>query len=78
VDVGPVWVTETVQARAARLECEIIEPGSLLDQRDKFNYYICRLADAQHPQNAQKFIDFIVSPAAQTIYKKAGFGPHLP
>ena len=78
VDVGPVWVTEAVQARTTRLAFEVIEPGSHLDQRDKINYYICRLKDGLHPQNAQKFIDFILSPAAQNIYKKFGFVPHLP
>ncbi|MBW2438126.1 MAG: substrate-binding domain-containing protein [Deltaproteobacteria bacterium] len=78
VDVGPVWVTEAVQARTTRLAFEVIEPGGLLDQRDKINYYICRLNDALHPQNAQKFIDFILSGAAQNIYKKYGFVPHLP
>lgn len=78
VDVGPVWVTEAVQARTTRLAFEVIEPGGQLDQRDKINYYICRLKDALHPQNAQKFIDFILSPAAQNIYKKYGFVPHRP
>jgi ABC-type molybdate transport system substrate-binding protein len=78
VDVGPVWVTEAVQARTTRLAFEVIEPGGQLDQRDKINYYICRLKEALHPQNAQKFIDFILSPAAQNIYKKYGFVPHLP
>lgn len=78
VDVGPVWLTEAVQARTTGLAFEVIEPGGLLDQRDKINYYICRLNDALHPQNAQKFIDFILSGAAQNIYKKYGFVPHLP
>ena len=77
VDVGPVWVTEAVQARAARLAVDVIEPGDQLDQRDKINYYICRLKDGLHPQNAQKFIDFILSPAAQTIYQNFGFVPQL-
>ena len=78
VDVGPVWVTEAVQARAARLAFDEIEPGGQLDQRDKINYYICRLKKALHPQSAQKFIDFILSATAQNIYESAGFVPHLP
>ena len=75
VDVGPVWVTETVQAQAAGLAFEVFEPGDKLDQRDKINYYICGLQNAPHPQNAQKFIDFILSPTGQKIYKKFGFLP---
>jgi ABC-type molybdate transport system substrate-binding protein len=78
VDVGPVWVTEAVQARSARLAFDEIEPGSQLDQRDKINYYICCLKKALHPHNAQKFIDFILSATARNIYQSAGFVPHLP
>ena len=78
VDVGPVWVTEAVQARASRLAFDAIEPGSQLDQRDKINYFICRLKNAAHPQNAQKFINFILSPAARNIYENFGFVPHPP
>ncbi|MGD8961707.1 MAG: substrate-binding domain-containing protein [Desulfobacterales bacterium] len=78
VDVGPVWVTEAIQARAARLAFDEIEPGGHLDQRDKINYYICRLKKALHPHNAQKFIDFILSPTAQNIYESSGFVPHQP
>jgi ABC-type molybdate transport system substrate-binding protein len=78
VDVGPVWVTEAVQARATRLAFEVVEPGDQLDQRDKINYYICRLKGSLHPQNAQKFIDFMLSPAARKIYESFGFVPHLP
>ena len=43
VDVGPVWVTEAVQARQARLDFDVVEPGEDLDQRDHINYYICGL-----------------------------------
>ncbi len=76
VDVGPVWVTEAMQAQAARLAFDVIEPGAALDQRDKINYYICGLQNSLHPQNARKFIDFILSPIGQDIYKKFGFLPH--
>ena len=59
VDVGPVWATETAHAQCSQQAIDVIEPGAELDQRDKINYYICRLKKASHPQNAQKFIDFI-------------------
>ncbi len=78
VDVGPVWVTEAVQAQTNRLAFDVIEPGAELDQRDEINYYICGLKNSSHPQNAQKFIDFILSPVGQDIYKKFGFLPHRP
>jgi ABC-type molybdate transport system substrate-binding protein len=78
VDVGPVWVTEAVQAQSTPLAFDVIEPGSRLDQRDKINYYICALQNSAHLQNAQKFINFILSPTGQDIYKEFGFLPHLP
>ena len=31
VDVGPVWVTEAVQAQATQLAFEVIEPGEQFD-----------------------------------------------
>ncbi len=76
VDVGPVWATEVVNAASVGLACEEVEPGEELDQRDKINYYACRMTRAPHPDNAQKFVHFICSPAAQQIYKKFGFLPH--
>ena len=78
VDVGPVWLTEAVQAQATQLAVDVVEPGRRLDQRDKINYYICGLKNSLHPQNAQKFIDFILSPIGQDIYNKFGFLPHRP
>ncbi len=78
VDVGPVWVTEAQEARSTPLRFDVVEPGSGLDQRNKINYYICGLQKSLHPQNAQLFIDFILSPAGQHIYEKYGFQPHLP
>ena len=76
VDVGPVWATEALHARSNQQAVDVIEPGAELDQRDNINYYICRLQKAPHPQNAQKFIDFILSETCQKIYKKYGFLPH--
>ena len=73
VDVGPVWATEAVHARTSDLAFEVIEPGADLDQRESIDYYICRLRQAPHPQNAQNFLDFILSEKGQRIYKKYGF-----
>ncbi len=75
VDVGPVWATEAVYARSQGLEFEVIEPGERLDQRSRVNYYITRLNNAPHPENAEKFISFILSDEAQKIYEKYGFVP---
>lgn len=75
VDVGPVWATEVQHARAAGQPIDAVEPGAGLDQRDRVNYYIARLKAAPNPENAEKFIEFITSPAAGEIYRGYGFVP---
>ena len=76
VDVGPVWATEMIHARSGGLAFEVVEPGDDLDQRDRIDYYACRLRRCPHPENARAFLDFIVSPIAQGIYRTYGFLPH--
>ena len=76
VDAGPVWATEVIHAQNSGLAFEVVEPGEDLDQREHINYYICKLVNAPHPQNAQKFINYILSSPAQQIYKKYGFVPY--
>lgn len=75
-DVGPVWATEFHHARSLNLPIDEVQPGAALDQRDRINYTICRLKTAPHPENARKFLEFILSSAAQAIYARYGFIPH--
>ena len=77
VDVGPVWATEVKNAQSMGLKVEAIEPGEDLDQRDKVNYYIAQLKNAAHPENAEKFLNFMKTPRAQEIYRRFGFVPHF-
>ncbi len=77
VDVGPVWATEVIHAQQSNLSVDMIEPGEDLDQRDRINYYVCRLKAATHPENAEKFLEFIKSPRAQGIYESRGFVPYF-
>lgn len=77
VDVGPVWATEVIHAQQSNLSVDMIEPGEDLDQRDRINYYVCRLKAATHPENAEKFLEFIKSPRAQGIYESRGFVPQF-
>ena len=76
VDVGPVWATETIHAKASGLSFDVVELGEDLDQRNRINYYVCKLKHAPHPENADRFIDFIRSSDAQRIYQKYGFLAH--
>jgi ABC-type molybdate transport system substrate-binding protein len=78
VDVGPVWATEAIHARTTGLKFDVIDPGEQLDQRDRIDYYVCKLKKAPHPENANAFYSFILSPEAQQIYQRFGFVPHQP
>jgi molybdate transport system substrate-binding protein len=75
VDAGPVWATEVVHAVSEGLKVEAVEPGVELDQRDRVNYYITRLNKGANPENAEKFLEFIMSREAQGVYTKYGFVP---
>ena len=75
VDAGPVWATEIINAKRHGLPVEEVEPGADLDQRHRINYYVGRLKTARNPENAERFIEFMLSPPAQDIYKKYGFVP---
>ena len=75
VDVGPVWNTEVIHARATGVPFQVVEPGSEMDQREHINYYICRLKKGAHPHNAEAFLQFINSKEARTIYERHGFIP---
>jgi molybdate transport system substrate-binding protein len=77
VDVGPVWATEVKNARDTGLKVEAVEPGEDLDQRDKVNYFIAKLKNAPHPENAEKFLNFMKTAQAQEIYRRFGFVPHF-
>jgi molybdate transport system substrate-binding protein len=78
VDVGPVWATEVIHAADTGLEFDVIEPGENLDQHDKIDYYACKLKKAPHPENADAFFNFLLSPDAQDLYEKFGFVSHRP
>jgi len=77
VDVGPVWATEIKHALQIGLNIEAVDPGEGLDQREKINYYICRLKNSANTENGEKFLDFIRSAAAQKVYQRYGFVPHF-
>lgn len=76
-DVGPVWATEAMYARAKGLEVEAVEVGEPLDQRGRVNYYATRLLGAKNPTAGDAFLSFLKSPKAQEIYQSYGFMPHF-
>jgi ABC-type molybdate transport system substrate-binding protein len=54
-----------------------VDPGQGLDQREELNYYICKLKGSGNPENGAKFLEFIRSSMAQSIYERYGFVPHF-
>ncbi len=77
VDVGPVWATEIQHARRIGQSVDVVEPGEGLDQKERINYYVCKLQGSANPENGDRFLEFIKSPTAQSIYEKYGFVPHF-
>ncbi len=75
VDVGPVWSTEAVHALREGIEIEVIEPGETLDQREAVTYYVAVMKEAPNPENAKRFLEFLLSEDAQNIYASYGFIP---
>jgi ABC-type molybdate transport system substrate-binding protein len=73
VDVGPVWSTEAAHALNRKLPVEMVDPGPRLDQRKHINYYICKLIRSPNPENAETFLQFMMSRHARTIYARYGF-----
>ena len=73
VDVGPVWATEAAYALQNKLPVATVDPGPDLDQRQQINYYICKLAQAPHAENAEIFLKFMHTRRARAIYEKYGF-----
>ena len=72
-DAGPVWFTE------AWYQEMIGHPISLVKIPEKENiratYWAGILKSAPHPQAAKDFMDFLMGPRGQQIYKHFGFAP---
>ena len=76
VDVGPVWATEVIYAQNQGIAVDLVELGEEYDQRQKINYYACRMNAAANRTNADLFLAFITGTEAASIYRKFGFSTH--
>ena len=74
-DAGPVWATEAVHAQKQNLPLWTIEFGPDLDQRDQVKYFTCPITTGRNPENGRKFLQFLLSDEARTIYRNFGFTP---
>lgn len=72
-DVGIVWTTEITHAKATGRGIDGVPIPAPYNKQDKVGYAIGMLKDGRNPRNAQRFLAYLASPAAQGIYAKYGF-----
>jgi ABC-type molybdate transport system substrate-binding protein len=72
-DAGIVWKTEVLEAlrEGARVDSIELPPEDSL--REEVSYAIGALTNARHRANAEKYLAFIATSAAQETYAKFGF-----
>jgi ABC-type molybdate transport system substrate-binding protein len=72
-DVGIVWTTEVVHAKAEGRPIDGVAIPAPLNKLDKVNYAIGILTNGRNPENAKRYLAYLATDAAQSIYEKYGF-----
>ena len=72
-DVGIVWTTEVVHAKAEGRGVEGVPIPAPYNQQDKVGYAIGALSNGRSPYNAMRYLSYLGTPAAQAIYARYGF-----
>jgi len=72
-DVGIVWTTEVVHARAEGRPIEGVPIAAPLNKLDKVNYAIGIMTNGRNPENAARYLAYLGTDEAQSIYEKYGF-----
>lgn len=72
-DVGIVWTTEVAHAKATGRGVEGVAIPAPLNKQDEVNYAIGVMANARNPVNAVRFLGYLGSEPAQSIYESYGF-----
>ncbi len=72
-DVGIVWTTEVVHAKATGRGVEGVEIPAPLNKIDKVSYAMGALSTGRNPYNAMRFLAYLGTDEAQGIYAKYGF-----
>ena len=72
-DAGIVWKTEVMEAlrHGARVDAVELPPADSL--RDEVSYAIGALQNGRHRQNAEAYLAFLGTAAAQDAYARFGF-----
>ncbi|MBX2856579.1 MAG: substrate-binding domain-containing protein [Rhodobacteraceae bacterium] len=72
-DVGIVWTTEVVHAKAEGRKIDGVAIPAPENKQDKVNYAIGTLKTGRNQESAEIFLDYLRTDAAQGIYEKYGF-----
>lgn len=74
-DVGIVWVTEVAHARREGRPIDGVAIPAPLNKQDKVGYAIGPMLNGRNMTNARRFLQYLASTDAQTIYSSYGFIP---
>lgn len=72
-DVGIVWTTEVAHAKAEGRPIDGVVIPAPYNKQDKVGYAIGKLNGGKNQVNADKFLAYLATDAAQNIYAKYGF-----
>lgn len=72
-DVGIVWATEVVHAKAEGRPIDGVEIAAPLNKQDKVNYAIGAMKNGRNTDNAALYLAYLATDEAQAIYEKYGF-----
>jgi ABC-type molybdate transport system substrate-binding protein len=72
-DTGIVWVTETQEAKRAGMKVDSVKLPPEDSLRDEVSYAIGALTGNPHKAEAEKYLAFLATPAAQDAYAAFGF-----
>lgn len=72
-DVGIVWATEVVHAKALGRDLDGVVIEAPLNQQSKVNYAVGIMKNGRNADNAALYLAYLASDAAQAIYEKYGF-----
>jgi ABC-type molybdate transport system substrate-binding protein len=72
-DVGIVWTTEVVHAKAEERPIDGVSIPAPLNKQDKVNYAIGVMKSGRNPDNAARYLAYLATDEAQAIYESYGF-----
>jgi len=72
-DVGIVWTTEILEAKTEGRSIDGVAIPAPYNKADKVGYAIGTLNTGRNEANANRYLDYLTTPAAQNIYASYGF-----